>query len=457
MCSIIGYCGPVADMAALQAGFARTKSRGPDDSRTVQAGEGLLGFHRLAIMGLSPEGMQPFALNGALAVCNGEIYGFRSLKNQLQEKGYVFQSDSDCEILLPLYQEYGLEMFSRLDAEFAMVIYDGRSGSLVAARDPIGIRPLYYGYDSAGTILFASEPKNLLGLTDKVMPFPPGHYYRGGKFVCYHDIAKVEHFCYDELENTVAKYGMNSGTAIGNLIDTPYWDHVLMPLLERAIVEMFWRIVWFGDKDAKNITNGGIITETVDLELLNMCDGLFKQLKGIASANPGQFTAIAANEESTYAAQKAAIRVPGVAIGIVDEMLSDCDSRIFDDEQAAIYMTNGLFKALRNDVKKVQNLHLEVSQICSGIQMSEYDGHPLIILDVWDRLIKKFENDGTKLNAPYRALISTPNNLFVGTDDKQRVADLSVHFDDTDRMNYIFAQSNIGTLVGEDALTHLAM
>lgn len=263
--------------------------------------------------------------------------------------------------------------------------------------------------------------------------------------------------CYDELENTVAKYGMNSGTAIGNLIDTPYWDHVLMPLLQNAIVEMFWRIVWFGDKNAKNITDGGIITNNVSLELFTMCDGLFKQLKGIASANAGQFTTIAANEETTYAKQKAAIRVPGVAIGIFDDMLSDCDSRIFDDKQAAIYTTNSLFKALRNDVKKVQNLQLEVTQITSGISMSEYDGHPLIILDVWDRHIKKFENDGTKLNAPYRALISTPNNLFVGTDDKQRVADLSVHFDDTDRMNYIFAQSNIGTLVGEDALTHLAM
>ena len=101
--------------------------------------------------------------------------------------------------------------------------------------------------------------------------------------------------CYEELENTVAKYGMNSGTAIGNLIDTPYWDQVLMPMLERAIVEMFWRIVWFGDKDAKNITDGGIITDSVDLELLNMCDGLFKQLKGIDYATPGQITAIASN------------------------------------------------------------------------------------------------------------------------------------------------------------------
>ncbi len=200
MCSIIGYCGPVADMAALQAGFARTKSRGPDDSRTVQAGEGLLGFHRLAIMGLTPQGMQPFVLDGSYAVCNGELYGFEKLKQELTEKGYTFHSGSDCEILLPLYREYGVDMFAMLDAEFACILYDGRTDEFIAARDPIGIRPLYYGYDARGTVIFASEPKNLLGLTDKIMSFPPGHYYKNGKFVCYHDIAKVDRFCYDELE-----------------------------------------------------------------------------------------------------------------------------------------------------------------------------------------------------------------------------------------------------------------
>ncbi len=200
MCSIIGYCGPVADMAALQAGFARTKSRGPDDSRTVQAGEGLLGFHRLAIMGLTPQGMQPFVLDGSYAVCNGELYGFEKLKQELTEKGYTFHSGSDCEILLPLYREYGVDMFAMLDAEFACILYDGRTDEFIAARDPIGIRPLYYGYDARGTVIFASEPKNLLGLTDKIMSFPPGHYYKNGNFVCYHDIAKVDRFCYDELE-----------------------------------------------------------------------------------------------------------------------------------------------------------------------------------------------------------------------------------------------------------------
>ena len=199
MCSIIGYCGPVADMDAFQAGFQRTVSRGPDDSRIVDTGAGLLGFHRLSIMGLTPEGMQPFELDGSYAVCNGEIYGFEKLKKDLESK-YTFRSGSDCELLLPLYREYGVDMFAMLDAEFACILYDSETKEFIAARDPIGIRPLYYGYDSHGAILFASEPKNLMGLTSRIMPFPPGHYYKNGEFVCYHDIAKVDQFCYDGLE-----------------------------------------------------------------------------------------------------------------------------------------------------------------------------------------------------------------------------------------------------------------
>lgn len=205
MCSIFGYCGTGYDRAAAVAGFAATKSRGPDDSRVIETGKGLLGFHRLAIMGLHPEGMQPFELDGCFCVCNGELYGFERERELLKKKGYTFQSGSDCEILLPLYFEYGTEMFARLDAEFACILYDGRTGEYIAARDPFGIRPLYYGYDRDGSILFASEPKNLVGLTEKILPFPPGHYYKGGKFVCYRDISKVDAVCRDDLETACAK------------------------------------------------------------------------------------------------------------------------------------------------------------------------------------------------------------------------------------------------------------
>ena len=200
MCSIMAYCGGGAAFDVFRKGFERTISRGPDDSRIVDTGRGFLGFHRLAIMGLTPSGMQPFELEGSYVVCNGELYGFEKQKQALMQKGYTFQSESDCEILLPLYREYGTDMFAMLDAEFACVIYDGESGAYIAARDPIGIRPLYYGYDSKGVILFASEAKNLVGLAERIMPFPPGHYWKDGKMVCYCDIAKVDTPCCDDLE-----------------------------------------------------------------------------------------------------------------------------------------------------------------------------------------------------------------------------------------------------------------
>lgn len=199
MCSIMGYCDQRATLEAFKSGFEQTISRGPDNSRIVDTGNGLLGFHRLSIMGLTPSGMQPFRLNNNYVVCNGEIYGFEKLKNILSSK-YTFESDSDCEILLPLYNEYGTDMFSMLDAEFACIIYDGDRKEYIAARDPIGIRPLYYGYDKQGIILFASEPKNLVGLAEKIMPFPPGHYYKNGEFICYCNITKVDTFCEDNLE-----------------------------------------------------------------------------------------------------------------------------------------------------------------------------------------------------------------------------------------------------------------
>lgn len=199
MCSIMGYCGENAAIGAFESGFRQTVSRGPDDSRIIDTGKGLLGFHRLAIMGLHEEGMQPFCLDGSYIVCNGEIYGFEKIRQRLSDR-YTFESDSDCEILLPLYQEYGTDMFAMLDAEFALILYDGETKEYIAARDPIGIRPLYYGYDALGTILFASEPKNLVGLTAEIMPFPPGHYYKDGSFICYCDIARVEETVLDDLE-----------------------------------------------------------------------------------------------------------------------------------------------------------------------------------------------------------------------------------------------------------------
>ena len=199
MCCVMGYAGHDLTREQFTAYLLRTASRGPDDHRVLETEFGFLGFGRLAIMGVTPEGMQPFERDGSLVVCNGELYGFRPVRAQLQAEGYTFQSDSDCEIILPLYEKYGLDMFRHLDAEFAMVLYDARKKWIIAARDPIGIRPLFYGYSDSGAIAFASEAKNLVGLCKKIYPFPIGSYYCNGRFVRYCDIADTPAYNRDDM------------------------------------------------------------------------------------------------------------------------------------------------------------------------------------------------------------------------------------------------------------------
>lgn len=204
MCSIMTYAGKDIEKKKYEECFGRTKSRGPDVSRIIETESGVMSFHRLAIMGLTDEGMQPFHMKKNWVVCNGEIYGFRALKKELQ-KEYSFVSDSDCELILPMYEKYGFDMFGKLDAEFAMVIYDGEKDKYIAARDPIGIRPLFYGYSESGKIIFASEAKNLVGIADKIFPFPPGCYYDGEKMIRYCDITKTTQYSADDLDTVCRK------------------------------------------------------------------------------------------------------------------------------------------------------------------------------------------------------------------------------------------------------------
>ena len=205
MCGILVTTDELTDPKAFEAGLASLTDRGPDDGRILSIGHGTMGFRRLAIMGLNEEGMQPFVRGGSAAVCNGELYGFRPVKKRLEEEDhYTFRSDSDCEIILPLYEKFGTGMFAKLDAEYAMVIYDAKEGSWIASRDPIGIRPLFYGYTKNHRICFGSTAASLMPIAEDIMPFPPGTYYKDGVFTAYTHIELPDAMIHDDLE-TVCK------------------------------------------------------------------------------------------------------------------------------------------------------------------------------------------------------------------------------------------------------------
>ena len=206
MCGFVFTSYEGTKQKEFDKGFQKIYHRGPDnESVTVQRG-GIWGFHRLAIMDLSNRGNQPFMHNGSELMCNGEIFNYQELEKLVKDI-YEFHSESDCEVLLPLYEKFGIEiMVKMLDAEFAMVLYDGKTGEVMAARDPIGIRPLFYGFEKeTGKISFSSEAKGLIDFCRGVKPFPPGHYYKDGEFHSYNDIADPKVIVDEEIETITKK------------------------------------------------------------------------------------------------------------------------------------------------------------------------------------------------------------------------------------------------------------
>ena len=206
MCGFLVVGSEEFELQVFQKALDKAAYRGPDYQH-VSIDHGITwGFNRLSIMDLSTNGNQPFVYKDYTLVCNGEIYNYPALKTKL-ESSYTFKSGSDCEVLIPLYEQYGLEILCKyLDAEFALVLYDNKTKQLMAARDPMGIRPMFYGYSKKEhQICFASEAKALFDLCDDIMPFPPGHYYLDGQFVCYNDLSDPKTIVDDDLETIAGK------------------------------------------------------------------------------------------------------------------------------------------------------------------------------------------------------------------------------------------------------------
>ncbi|KAL8826904.1 MAG: hypothetical protein Q9191_003507 [Dirinaria sp. TL-2023a] len=155
------------------------RHRGPDWSGNYVAKNTILAHERLSIVGVDTGAQPLLSEDGSLALAvNGEIYNHRVLRKHMQ-KAYKFRTHSDCEIIIPLYIEHGLDTPKLLDGMFSWVLYDKTADRTIAARDPIGITSFYQGWSSKtpGAVYFASELKCLHPVCDKIITFPPGHIY----------------------------------------------------------------------------------------------------------------------------------------------------------------------------------------------------------------------------------------------------------------------------------------
>lgn len=175
MCGILAIIGKGKDEVLVKQLSKRMSHRGPDESDLyVTEGGSILSHERLSIIDLNT-GRQPIqGTSKAWMVHNGEIYNHQNLRDTVL-KNHTFRTTSDSEVIVHLYEEFGYDFCNMLDGMFAFVVVDG--DDFIAGRDPLGIKPLYYGLDERGRIYFASEMKAIADHCKTFSTFPPGYYY----------------------------------------------------------------------------------------------------------------------------------------------------------------------------------------------------------------------------------------------------------------------------------------
>ena len=230
MCGIIGIFKIKEQSRQLRAKAlkmsAKIRHRGPDWSGIHVGKTAILAHERLSIVDPT-SGRQPLFgpdRQQVLAV-NGEIYNHQDIRKRFEGR-YEFQTGSDCEVILPLYREKGVHFLEELSGIFAFALYDEEKDDFLIARDPIGVIPLYIGYDADGTVYVASELKALEGQCERYEPFLPGHYYLGseGKMVRWYHREWFEYEAVKDNESSVelVRDALEAAVKRQLMCDVPY-------------------------------------------------------------------------------------------------------------------------------------------------------------------------------------------------------------------------------------------
>ena len=261
--------------------------------------------------------------------------------------------------------------------------------------------------------------------------------------------------CYTNLEETIAEYCLKAGTEIGDLSDTDFMA-IYVDLLSTQMRRMIWRLAWFGDTAADTIANGGVLTNGTDKTLFTANNGFFKQLFAIGTADATKVTPIAANSQTTYAAQIAAIKTAGVATTLVDDILFSANARINQNGRAMLMLNKRFADALTLDIKKTYMTIMPWERVFEGFEVAQYNGVTIASIATWDYMINQYEDTGAKWNKPFRAVFANPENLVIGCDANDPISDLDIWFEKKERKNMIYATGKLDTKIAQDDLVHMA-
>ena len=219
MCGIVSILNVRQQSAELRKKALRMsqkiRHRGPDWSGIFCGGSAILAHERLSIVDPESGGQPLYSPDGNLVLAvNGEIYNHLNIRRRYAGL-YDFQTGSDCEVILALYRDKGIDFLEELSGIFSFVLYDRERDEFLIARDPIGVIPLYIGYDHDGTVYVASELKALEGQCESYEPFPPGHYLWSNDLK-NNDKAIKRYYHRDWFEYDAVKDGAAKSASEGN-------------------------------------------------------------------------------------------------------------------------------------------------------------------------------------------------------------------------------------------------
>lgn len=273
-----------------------------------------------------------------------------------------------------------------------------------------------------------------------------------------------EYICYETLKGTLAQMALKHKVKVADLTGSEYIDDILMPFLEDALLNMLLRFAFFGNKNASvynaSTNPTGTLKPGTDAKYFDVINGFWQLIfTGVAGGTIGR-TTIAANAENSIAQQRNTLHVSGTASDLLDQVIEEASIELTQASDQIILCTKSVWDAAKADVKRNnKGSELQFESWFGGIKYTEWDGIPMIVLPFWDKIIRSYEQNTTNTSAynlPHRVIYTCKDNLLVGTESANDIAEIDYWFDKKEQKNYILSKDTIGTLILDPNLIHVA-
>lgn len=254
--------------------------------------------------------------------------------------------------------------------------------------------------------------------------------------------------CYTDLESTAAVYSMRKGIDMSNFEDTDYMA-ILLEVLLSSMNEFVYRLIWFEDKDAKNVADGGTVTDGVDTDYFTIIDGLFKQMRMQSADNPKQRVTIAENAGATYDAQSV---TSDAAVSYIKTMYRQAPIQLRNLKDKFFLTTQGIWDAYAESLQSARYLETTYLNLVNGMQTVSYNGVPIIAMPIWDEIITSYFDNGTKFDNPNRIVLSAKSVLAFGVDDPNAFENVESWYEKKDRKVYLQSMGKADAKLANPAL-----